>query len=383
MCYRTLALSGFIALLLTACAPIGVGSSAPSSQPNREAAAVSLLPMTPMLLAGSAPPDGALLLPPLAPAPPGINPLTGLPLGDAPSRPLVVKVSNAPPLVRPQAGIAAADLVFEHYTEGGLTRFSAVFYSALPERVGSIRSARLLDDELTTMFSARLVYSGASEGVDAILNRAAFAPRLFKGVLYEPPYFWRDEAIDPPHNLFANLRAIAALPDSTAVPVGAVNASTLAGLTFSPEVPPGGPAQVVTVRYIASVVRWDYDPALGQYRRTSDGLPHTDANTGEQVTADNVVVLFADHTTTDIVESVWQEVTSYSIAIDLSTYGTVLLARDGRWLRGQWARPADGGMMRLLTPGGQPLALRPGRTWIQVLPLPVQQNLAIEGVRIE
>ena len=57
----------------------------------------------------------------------GINPLTGQPVADPASlnrRPLLVKISNAPPLVRPQAGIGAADLVFEHYAEGGLTRFS-------------------------------------------------------------------------------------------------------------------------------------------------------------------------------------------------------------------------------------------------------------------
>src|SRR5574341_1606427 len=75
--------------------------------------------------------------------PTDVNPLTGLPV-DNPAvlnrRPMVVKISNAPPLVRPQAGIGEADLVYEHYAEGGLTRFSAIFYSHAPERVGSIRS---------------------------------------------------------------------------------------------------------------------------------------------------------------------------------------------------------------------------------------------------
>src|SRR5215470_809427 len=69
----------------------------------------------------------------------GVDPLTGQVVADPASlnrRPMVVKISNAPPLVRPQAGIGAADLVFEHYAEGGLTRFSAVFYSDAPNRVG-------------------------------------------------------------------------------------------------------------------------------------------------------------------------------------------------------------------------------------------------------
>ena len=34
----------------------------------------------------------------------------------------------------------------------------------------------------------------------------------------------------------------------------------------------------------------------GMYQRFSDGQPHADANTGEQVSADNVVILYARHT---------------------------------------------------------------------------------------
>ncbi|HRL10969.1 MAG TPA: DUF3048 domain-containing protein, partial [Aggregatilineales bacterium] len=58
-----------------------------------------------------------------------VNPLTGLVVDDPAvlqRRPIVAKISNAPPLVRPQAGVGQADLVYEHYAEGGLTRFSAV-----------------------------------------------------------------------------------------------------------------------------------------------------------------------------------------------------------------------------------------------------------------
>jgi hypothetical protein len=95
-------------------------------------------------------------------AQPNLNALTGLTVPDASvleRRPLVVKISNAPALVRPQAGISAADIVYEHYTEGGLTRFSAVFYSQAPQRVGSIRSARLIDNQLVPMYNGLLAFS--------------------------------------------------------------------------------------------------------------------------------------------------------------------------------------------------------------------------------
>ena len=92
--------------------------------------------------------------------------------------PVIAKVSNAPAGVRPQAGLEEADLVFEHYAEGGLTRFSAIFYGQRPQRVGSIRSARLIALELLPMLQGLLAWSGASIGVEALLNgqRAPRAP---------------------------------------------------------------------------------------------------------------------------------------------------------------------------------------------------------------
>ena len=140
-----------------------------------------------------------------------INPLTGLP-ATGPEyllrNPVIAKVSNAPAGVRPQAGLEEADLVFEHYAEGGLTRFSAIFYGQRPQRVGSIRSARLIDLELLPMLQGLLAWSGASIGVEALLNASAHPERLYKGVLYNWPLYWRDPDIPSPHNLFVSVAAL-------------------------------------------------------------------------------------------------------------------------------------------------------------------------------
>jgi hypothetical protein len=77
--------------------------------------------------------------------------LTGLPFPDEAARNrrnLIVKISNYPEIVRPQYGLSAADIVFEYEAEGGVTRFAAIFRSQSPGRIGSIRSARLVDIEL-------------------------------------------------------------------------------------------------------------------------------------------------------------------------------------------------------------------------------------------
>jgi hypothetical protein len=313
-----------------------------------------------------------------------VNPLTGLPVEDPAvleRRPMVVKISNAPPLVRPQAGIGEADLVYEHYAEGGLTRFSAIFYSRAPERVGSIRSARLIDYELVPMYQGLLAFSGASTGVEEYIFGSEFAERAYKGILYGPPYYWRDETVEVPHNLFANVAALWQL----ATEEGLNERPVLHGMAFHPDPPSGssGAANSIDLRYRATRVRWEYDADIGRYRRFSDGLPHFDANLNEQVTAANVVILYAQHEFTDIVESQFQDSVSYSIEIRLWFDGDAILFRDGQRYDGRWVRPTREDMIGLRTDDGQLLYLKPGNTWFQVVRLPEQQDPAEESLTVE
>lgn len=316
--------------------------------------------------------------------PPDVNPLTGLQVKNPTvldRRPMVVKISNAPVLVRPQAGIGAADIVFEHYAEGGLTRFSAIYYGQAPDRVGSIRSARLIDLELIPMFGGLLAFSGASTGVETLLNNADYANRLFKGVLFGQPYFWRDETIEVPHNMFMNPNAVW----EKATEQGINQRPNLRGLSFSQAVPGGNQAVVnkIDIRYRATRVIWKYDPAIGLYRRSADGQGHFDANTLEQVTAANVVVIFADHQFTDIVESEFQGSKSYSIQINLMGEGDAILFRDDQEYKGKWVRDDKNMIIGLRTLSGNILPLKPGQTWFQVVQLPNQQNPQEEWVKVE
>src|SRR5215831_818836 len=67
--------------------------------------------------------------------------------------PLVVQVENSPD-ARPQSGLGAADIVYEYETEGGISRFSTIFFSAPPAsvRVGPIRSAREATVKITKIW---------------------------------------------------------------------------------------------------------------------------------------------------------------------------------------------------------------------------------------
>ena len=316
--------------------------------------------------------------------PANTNPLTGLAVDDPAvlqRRPLAVKISNAPPLVRPQAGIGDADLVFEHLTEGRLTRFTAVFWTHTPPRVGSIRSARLIDLEIVTMYDAIFAFSGASGGVRNKIFNGPFADRALEGVSVGPPVFYRDDSIEVPHNLFGSPQAMWALAAKKGQNTPPKN---LGGMMFSivPQ-PTGDPAKLVKVDYGPMDAEWRYDEKSGRYARWTDGKPHFDANTKDQVSAANVVLLYAWHQYDyTIVESEFEGSKSYSIEIQLWTLGPAQVCRDGQCVKGLWNRWNKADMLSFWTEDHQPIYLKPGNTWFEVVNLPgatdIQQTITVQ-----
>lgn len=348
--------------------------------------------------------------------PSDVNPLTGLPVEDASilnRRPVIVKVSNSPALVRPQSGIGQADLAWEHYTEAGVTRFSVLFYSQAPERVGSIRSARLIDYELVPMYQAILAFSGASIGVDkriygsesvnaflcqgredleqcyveadahapGVVPPSEFADRAYKGVLYGRPYYYRDETIPVPHNMFVSVKDLWDLAEAD----GHAQKPNLVGMAFHPDPPPNeaGSGIYAQIRYETTLVEWHYEPESGLYYRSSDGLPHYDANLDQQVTTNNVVIAFTGHYLTDIIESGWGENIHWSVQNTVWPQGDMILFRDGLRYEGQWVRPTRLDLMGFRTNDGEILYLKPGNTWFQLVRLPEQMNPEREWVKWE
>lgn len=303
--------------------------------------------------------------------PANVNPLTGLVVDD-PSvlerRPLAVKVSNAPASVRPQAGLSQADLVFEHYVEGSLTRFTAIFYSRTPDHVGSVRSARLIDLQIPRMYQSLLAYSGASGPILLRISQGIFASRAFENS--GAPLFYRDPTIEVPHNLFVVPAQVWARAASRGVNMRPV----LQGMRFYQEIPPGvvSAASELQVNYGPADNQWLYAPANGVYVRLVNGELHLDKLDGTPITASNVVVLWAHHQLdVTIVENEWQGHQTFSTEIQIWTLGPASLFRDGLRYDGYWHRWQDDVMLTFWADDTMttPLYLKPGVTWFQVVPL--------------
>ena len=298
------------------------------------------------------------------------NPLTGELVEDPAQlqrRPLAIKISNAPPsYVRPQSGLNSADWVFEHTSEGHITRFTLIMYGNDAEVVGPIRSARLIDVELPAIFDAALVFSGASTGVNQRLNASDFESRIIRSA--DPGYYRTGEDKPFEHTLYGRPAIFRQGLDAQ----GLNTPPNFNGLlTFTSEPPTGGqPASQVTLDYEWEVVEWRYDEATGRYFRWAAGEPILDANTGEQVSAANVVVIAPFHVNDGtICEQITNGVcTHLSVQIQLWGSGTGFVLRDGQQYPVTWHREERNDLLTFTTADDTPFPLQIGNTWVQLVP---------------
>ncbi len=308
--------------------------------------------------------------------PANVNPLTGLVVSDPAlldRRPLAVKVSQFPRRVRPQSGLSLADLVFEHYAEAGVTRMTAIFLSHDAPQIGSIRSARLIDIVLAESYDAMLVTSGSSQGVLNALARTPFYDRVIaEATGYdECPPLCRVGTEASTNNLFASTADLWATADG----LGLNGRQTLDGMAFFAEPPPGGtPVETVHIDFQQNyaITEWRYDAAAGRYARWMDTdvqgelAPQTDAVNGQQLSAANVVVLYANHVTSDIPED-FGNGGHCGYEIQVWGSGPAQLFRNGQMYLVTWVRFTQTEVIGFVGADGQPVPLAPGNTWVEIV----------------
>ncbi len=299
------------------------------------------------------------------------NPLTGEVVDD-PSvlqrRPFAVKLSNSPAsYTRPQSGLNQADIVYEHTTEGYITRFTAIFYGQTPDRVGPIRSARLIDVELPAMYDAALFYSGSSVGVGNKLWGSDFSSRVFQETA-EDGFYRTGEDKPFEHTLYGRPADFWAAMERRQLN-NPPNFGT--SMSFSDTPPDGGtPSNGVNIDHQWTIIDWQYDAESGRYLRWSDSQIHADGNTGEQVTAANVILIFPIHALDgSICEEARDGVCVHqSVEVQIWGSGSAIVLRDGLRYDVTWHREGRNHLLTFKDAAGNPFPLQIGNSWVQVIP---------------
>lgn len=299
-------------------------------------------------------------LPPATQAP-GVAPLTGLPMtpADAERPAIIVKLDNTKK-GRPQEALSQADLVYVLMVENGVTRLAAVFHSVEPEILGPVRSGRTSDIALfSSLNNPIFAYSGANLLQHAVIRRFEM---IDFGAGTRSEYH---RAPDRPGTY-----DLMTLPTD----LWSIAASREAGGAPSPHfeyrdesigLPPSArPARSITIDYPSATSLWEFDVEAAGWARTQDGEPHVDAD-GARVVATNVLVAEVDHVRTGSFDVVGTTVYEEQF---LGT-GRGWVVTDGHVIEVTWTKPSLDSVATWTTADGVPVALLPGRTWVEIAPV--------------
>lgn len=293
---------------------------------------------------------------PTAPPPPSPSPT---PRPDALRDPVIVQVENSPD-ARPQRGLAEAAVLYEYSAEGGISRFSALYFHPPTGQVGPVRSARIATVVLCGLYDAVLMYSGASTYIEQRLRDSGarhYDEDSAAGDLF------RIGSRYPPHNLYTDGGHIADLVRRVGDPPAPYALWPRVAPGVAP--PPGVPMHTLTVPISPSEQPlYTWDPAAGGFLRSERTGPLVDAGTSRPLVVPTVLVLQVPVKPAPEVVDV-----NGVMGLDHTLTGTgpAQVFTGGMAYNATWQQGATG-TPRLLLPDGTPAPIATGEVVVELVP---------------
>lgn len=268
-------------------------------------------------------------------------------------RPFAFAIENTPQ-ARPQYGLSRASVVYEMLTEGGITRFLAVFEPQSQGRVGPIRSARPYFVLKAFEHDAVLVHSGGSVEAYSYLQELA-VDHIDEQKNFRPFERVRDRR--PPHNLYALFPSL--LQEAQLLGLARPVRSATFSVLPPGESPQGKDAPQVEIRYTRDYrVRFTYDPERRVYFRSINGEPHRDGETGLQLFCGTVVVQVAEHRVKDA---------EGRVEIRFIGKGSGWMFLGGKVVPITWEKKSMRDKTHFYLPDGKEARIAPGPVWVEVV----------------
>jgi hypothetical protein len=318
--------------------------------------------------------------PPPPPAPkavplPGDSPLTGIGVGGyATGHPaLVVKIDNVG-AARPQQGINEADVVFEEMVEGGFTRFAAVYHSTPADPVGPIRSARSTDVALLApLYHPLFSYSGANRDFQKMIRESSMVD---VGVDNFPGKYYRHKARKSPQNLFSNTSQLHSLASPDALAPPPLFSYRDAGTR--PSEPGARPISRASANFFydgkeRTHISYDWDAGTNAWTRIQNASLHVDTE-GRKVAPTNVIFQFVNYRNTGYVDSSGAKVPEASVV----GTGEAWILSAGYLVEASWEKADHNAVTVFRGKDGKYVRLLPGRTWVELIPPPIDKASFVE-----
>lgn len=277
--------------------------------------------------------------------------------------PTEVMVENLS-IVRPQAGLATASVVYESLAEGGIPRFLLVFARDDVPKYGPVRSARSYFVKWAKEYNGPYLHAGGSP--DAVKEiKGLELPDVDYLARGSAKYFFRAGRVETVHNLFTKRSLVKQLRST--FHFDTKKAAFKAWLFKDDPALTKRPAtkKKLTIDFRSGaqyVVSYSYDRKSNSFKRFNGGRPHTDANDPNrtQIRAKNVVVQLVPK----------ERVLDAKKRIDLHIVGRGKgwLLQDGALTAITWKKSTATGRTRYYRANGKEVEFNRGSTWVTVVP---------------
>lgn len=262
-------------------------------------------------------------------------------------RPILGIMIENSPAARPQTGVDNAGLVLEAATEGGITRYLALYQEDIPEIIGPVRSLRPHFLNWAMGFDASIAHVGGSaEALEMAEERNAKSLNQFN----HPNPYYRDEERAAPHNMYVRTEGLRNLQEELGH-----NRSQFEEFPRKEDSPNENPdAANISVGFEdpSYDVEFRYDKESNSYTRYLAGSPDTNDGANQPVTVKNVIVI----------KSTGQETGFDSIGS-----GEALVFMDGTAWEVRWELPDFEERLKIIDNDGNQVPLNRGSAWITAI----------------
>ncbi|MBO5510038.1 MAG: DUF3048 domain-containing protein [Lachnospiraceae bacterium] len=281
----------------------------------------------------------------------------------AKQRPLCIMINNIIDAM-PQSGLSQADITYEFVVEGGITRLMCVFkdYQSGIEKLGPVRSSRHYYAQMAYVLDGIYAHFGWSPYAEMYIESIPGYQNL-NGLELEGTMYYRDSSRVAPHNVYTDSEGIMAGINKKGYDMTHSSSYEYNNFKFNYNDTPlasGNTANKVTTAFSNDRMPWfEYNSEDSRYYRYQYGDKQIDANTGEQLSYKNIIVMFA----------VYEQIDDYgcqNIVWDSEgTTGDGYYITDGEYIPITWTKGGAGLIYK--TEDGNQLKMNPGNTYISVM----------------
>ncbi|PIP14780.1 hypothetical protein COW98_05215 [Candidatus Roizmanbacteria bacterium CG22_combo_CG10-13_8_21_14_all_35_9] len=306
-------------------------------------------------------------------------------------RPLGVMIENHT-LSRPQSGLSSADIVYEAVAEGGITRFLSIFYCQDASYIGPVRSARIYFIKLLEGYGDNPLYahvggantSGPADALGYISDLEWSSYNDLNQFSVTFPNYWRDCDRLPGISCGGGINEHTVYSSSAKLWQYAKDKRGLTNVDdkgkswdknysswkFQDDAKLENRGEATKIDFgfwdmnvsDYSVV-WTYDKNNNLYLRENGGAPHLDKNSGKQLSAKNVLIMFAKESPAN------DGYEGGHLLYKVVGSGEALIFQNGHAIKGTWQRDDETTQVKFYDNAGKEIEIVKGKVWIEVLPV--------------